>query len=162
MADFLLAIPGVLDFEGGFVDDPDDPGGRTKYGISQRAYPDEDIACLTEPRALEIYLNDYWLPLLLDDIEDQPTANYIFDMAVNHGRRRAVRIAQQAANVLGAGLEADGRMGPLTLDAINDVNLEQYLEELFHVRVDFYEDIVRRRPSSRKFLRGWLRRARRG
>ena len=59
---FQRCILFVLDQEGGYVNDPRDPGGETNFGISKRSYPDVDIRALTKPQAIEIYRKDYWLP----------------------------------------------------------------------------------------------------
>ena len=57
---FDVAFEKLIGHEGGYVNDARDPGGETKYGISKRAYPDEDIAGLTLERAKQIYRRDYW------------------------------------------------------------------------------------------------------
>lgn len=78
----------VLELEGGLVYDPQDPGGLTKYGISQRAYPDVDIANLRVADAREIYRRDYWEPVA-ERVSDPRLQILAFDSAVNHGVRRA-------------------------------------------------------------------------
>lgn len=70
--------------EGGYVNDPQDPGGETKYGISKRAYPNEDIKNLTLDRAKELYLRDYWDKAGCDALA-WPCALMVFDSAVNQG-----------------------------------------------------------------------------
>jgi lysozyme family protein len=82
------AITSVLEVEGGYVDHPTDPGGRTNWGISQRAYPQVDIVNLTRQDAVAIYERDYWTPIP----EDLPDALRFmaFDAAVNHGLGRAL------------------------------------------------------------------------
>lgn len=82
------AIGTLLDVEGGYVDHPADPGGRTNYGISQRAYPDLDIRALTRDDAIGIYERDYWdrIPTDLPDA----VRWFAFDCAVNHGVARAL------------------------------------------------------------------------
>ena len=60
---FDRALAAVLDWEGAVTNDAADPGGLTKYGISQRAYPSLDIASLTVEQAAVIYHQDYWLPM---------------------------------------------------------------------------------------------------
>lgn len=70
--------------EGGYVNDPNDPGRETKYGISKRAYPNEDIKNMTKERAREIYRRDYWNKLNLDEVEF-PMNLIMFDTAVNMG-----------------------------------------------------------------------------
>ena len=87
MADFIQAVELVLKHEGGFTPGlPNDPGGATNFGISQRAYPDVDIKNLTVEGAKEIYRRDYWH---FDAIEDQQLANCLLDCAVNQGLHAA-------------------------------------------------------------------------
>ena len=88
MNDFDACIAFVLTQEGGYVNDPNDPGGETKFGISKRAYPDEDIANLTIDRAKELYRRDYWDALGLDS-RPYGEALAILDTAVNCGISRA-------------------------------------------------------------------------
>src|SRR5215468_2796972 len=81
MASFDLAVAKTLIREGGarFTDNPDDRGGATKYGISQRAYPNEDIANLTEDQAKAIYKQDYWDRVSGDKLKSQAVAENVFD-----------------------------------------------------------------------------------
>ena len=82
---FNLLIGFVIDHEGReYENDPFDPGGETKYGISKKSYPNENIAGLTEDRAKEIYYNDYWLPMNCDNYNIKE-ALAIFDSSVNCG-----------------------------------------------------------------------------
>lgn len=83
-ANFDRAFTIVVGIEGGYVNDPADPGGETKYGISKRRYPDLDIKSLTLDQAKAIYLRDYWNPHDLDDLE-YGKALLVFDCAVNGG-----------------------------------------------------------------------------
>lgn len=108
---FQKAVEFVLKHEGGLVDDPRDPGGLTNFGISRRAYPDADIRGMTRKQAVEIYHRDYWLPVSGDSLPE-PVALILFDMAVNMGRDRAVRVLQRACKV-----KEDGRLGPQTIAA---------------------------------------------
>ena len=85
---FNEAVEFVLRWEGGYTNDPNDPGGETKYGISKRAYPDIDIKNLTLDEAKDIYYHDYWLKADCDHYFFP--ANYLmFDTAVNMGISRA-------------------------------------------------------------------------
>jgi hypothetical protein len=85
---FNEAVEFVLRWEGGYVNDPNDPGGETKYGISKRAHPDLDIKNLTLDEAKNIYYNDYWLKADCDHYFFP--ANYLmFDTSVNMGISRA-------------------------------------------------------------------------
>jgi lysozyme family protein len=81
---FLSAFTLVVGAEGGYVCDPNDPGGATKYGISQRAFPNVDIQGLTLEQAQQIYLTSYWNPLNLDS-KPWNTALLKFDCGVNQG-----------------------------------------------------------------------------
>ncbi len=79
---FEKAFEIIVGVEGGYSNDPNDPGGETKYGIAKRYHPDEDIKNLTLERAKEIYLNDYWMPNACDDA-NFPLDICLFDSAVN-------------------------------------------------------------------------------
>lgn len=90
-----VAMPWILKIESGYVDDPDDPGGETKYGISKRAYPDMDIKNLTVDAAREIYKRDYWDACGCDGLK--PGLDIaVFDTAVNMGCYSATAILKQS------------------------------------------------------------------
>ena len=145
----------VLEHEGGYVNDPDDPGGETNFGIAKRSHPDVDIANLTKEDAKIIYYQDYWMknrvPQMPDDLK-----HIYFDMCVNQGRGRAVKILQRAANAKGANLKVDGGLGPMTLGAIKDTNPS--LDRVRCYRLKHYYDLVNRKPEQERFLFGWYRR----
>ena len=94
MSLFLDLVDRVLSHEGGYVNDPNDPGGETKWGISKRSYPHLDIAALTLEDAQEIYRRDYWYALNLN-AQPWPKALCLFDCAVNMGRGVALELYQQ-------------------------------------------------------------------
>lgn len=153
---FPYAIALVLKHEGGYVNNPKDPGGETKYGISKAAYPAEDIKNLSIDRAKAIYFNDYWIKNSLDKVEDQEVAAALLDTVVNHGK--GGMLAQKAAQDIGVPLAVDGRIGPATVSAINTLPPAQYLASLHNVRKDYYYDLVARDPAKAVFLVGWLKR----
>jgi lysozyme family protein len=99
MADFNKAIVTTLAREGGskFTDDPNDRGGATKYGISQRSYPNIDIRNLSEQDARTIYKRDYWDRLRGDEITSQVIAEQLFDTCVNMGVKTGSRLAQSVS-----------------------------------------------------------------
>lgn len=97
MNNFDRAIAFVLKAEGGYVNDPKDPGGETKFGISKRAYPMLDIKTLKEEDAKLIYFNDYWLKVGCDKME-WPMSLVVFDCAVNQGIGRAKNIVLDSFN----------------------------------------------------------------
>jgi lysozyme family protein len=89
---FDRAFQIVVGVEGGYSNDPQDPGGETKYGISRRAYPKLDIKALTLEHARVIYEQDYWNAAGCDRISNPVLAILVFDCAVNQGLSRAVQI----------------------------------------------------------------------
>ena len=154
MAEFLKAIDGVLEREGGYVNDPADRGKATKYGISQRSYPHLDIADITKQDAVDIYCEDFWVPLCASQIVKQIVANVFFDFAVNAGRTRATKLMQQILCV-----QIDGLIGPITIGAINSADGEKTAMQYTLHRIQFYNDLASGRKSQRKFLTGWINRA---
>ena len=153
---FELAFAKTLKFEGGYVDDPEDRGGPTKYGISKRAYPELYIASLNEADAKEIYKRDCWTRCRYAEIENASIAIEIFDVAVVCGPRRANMMLQQAARrANGHHLEVDGILGDRTLGEINKCESPAHL--LAELRLQEVEYFLRlNRP---KYLAGWIRRA---
>jgi lysozyme family protein len=95
---FYEIIEDVIEKEGGYVNDPDDPGGETKYGISKKAFPKEDIKNLTIVRAKDIYYTKYWKPSKAYLIPDELQHIY-FDMCVNFGIIGAGKVLQRALMV---------------------------------------------------------------
>lgn len=157
MADFDKAILKTLIHEGGskITDDPDDRGGLTKYGISQRSYPNVDIRNLTEEQAKEIYKRDYWDKVKADDIQSQEVAENIFDTAVNMGPRTAGRLAQMAADVE----PVDGVIGPISVAGLNKKDPETFIAEFTIAKIARYAHLCNRDRSQRKYLLGWINRA---
>ena len=143
----------VLHHEGGYVNDPDDPGGETNFGIAKRSHPDVDIKNLTKEGAKEIYKEHYWDKNKVESLSEELRHIY-FDMCVNQGRGRAVKILQHAANAKGAELKVDGGMGPMTIAAMDGVELDRVRA----YRIKYYADLVTRKPDLEKFYFGWFRR----
>lgn len=139
---FDRAFEILLGHEAGFVDNPADPGGATKYGISARAYPDLDIRNLSVEAAKAIYRRDYW-NRVCGDILPPGLALLLFDAAVNAGVDQAVRWLQRAAAV-----REDGQLGPVTLAAAREPGVAL----AFHrIRVQ----AMTRMPGWGSFGRGW-------
>ena len=151
-------IKHVLRREGGdkITRDPDDPGGLTKFGISKRSHPDVDIENLTEDDAVIIYLEEYCKPSRASELSLQLQDMY-FDMVVNFGQRRAVRILQEACNSKSKsnGLVVDGRIGPNTLKAARSLEKDRLLA----FRVLHYSKIALKKNSLMKYYYGWIRRS---
>jgi lysozyme family protein len=156
MGNFAKAIKFALDNEGEFSDDPNDAGGLTKYGISQRSYPDLDIRNLTKEQAIEIYKRDFWEPY--KDFNDR-LATKLFDLAVNMGHKRAVQILQRALQCLGAKIVDDGILGPVTKSAVDLANEDLLLTAIKSEAAGVYRNLAATNSTQQKFLKGWLRRA---
>ena len=148
-------IAKVIEREGGerLVNDPDDPGGLTKWGISKRAHPDEDIANLTLDDAIRIYQDKYWKPSKVSKLPYELQDLY-FDMVVNVGQSRAVKVLQQACNHKGSKLVIDGRLGPNTIKASKVLEKER----LKAFRVMYYAKICINNKKLLKYYYGWFRR----
>ena len=165
----------VIGIEGGYVDHPNDPGGRTNYGITEavaRAHGyDGSMDELTAPMARYIYQKGYWDKLRLDDVHalDVNVAYEVFDTAVNMGIGTAGKLLQRALNALNNAeklykdIAVDGAVGPATIAALKaylDIpkgyirpNLIKALNCLQGAR---YIEIVEKREASEVFLAGWL------
>jgi len=145
----------VLEHEGGYVNDPDDPGGETKYGISKKAYPDEDIKELTVERAKELYKRDYWDRYRTGDLPDRLRHIYV-DMCINMGGGRAIKILQEACNSKNSNkIDVDGGMGPMTIKS--SASVEEFRLRAF--RVLYYAELIMKKPNLAKFWVGWFRRS---
>jgi len=154
MKTFDEIIEKVLEHEGGYVNDPTDLGGETKYGITKRFYPDVDIKNLTIEQAKEIYKNDYWDKNRVESLP-QELWHIFFDMCVNMGRRTAVKVLQRAAVNKGKNIEVDGGLGPMTIGALKGVEIDRVRA----FRVKYYVDLINNKPEQEKFYLGWFRRA---
>lgn len=145
---FNKAFERVVSHEGGYVNDSRDPGLETKYGISKRAYPDEDIAGLTLERAKQIYRRDYWDAVRADDMPDAVRFD-LFDAAVNSGVRQAAKWLQRAA-----GAKDDGIIGPKTILAVRMADPHKLAARFNGHRLRFLTDL----KTWQTFSKGWARR----
>ena len=159
MADFSKAIGFVLANEGGYANNPSDPGGETNFGISKRAYPYLDIKNLTRDDAITIYERDYWK---FRGLASQRIATKVFDEFVNSGLH-AIRVAQLALGYLQAGpIVADGKYGPRTEESLNAVDEDKFMDEYKARLAKMYCDDGIANPGESGDLLGWLRRAVKG
>ncbi|HEX3156812.1 MAG TPA: glycosyl hydrolase 108 family protein [Candidatus Angelobacter sp.] len=136
-----------------------DSGGVTRWGISQNAYPDLDIANLPLEEAANIYRRDYFQPIRGYDYLSQNVANKLLDAAVNMGVHMAVKLAQECANLCGQEVHTDGVAGTFTVNAINAINPILFLDKYRELLSAHYRDIAAARPDEAQYLNGWLRRA---
>jgi lysozyme family protein len=146
----------MLKSEGGYVNNPADPGGRTNLGVTQatweswvgRPSDEAEMRSLTPEKVEPLYKKKYWdavrgdeLPVGLDYL--------MFDFAVNAGPGRAIKVMQSAA-----GVTPDGGFGPITLAAVQAADPVILLEEFSHAKEDFYRSL----NTFATFGKGWLNR----
>lgn len=146
---FDKAVELILKHEGGYVNDPRDPGGETKYGISKRSYPNVDIKNLTIEQAKSIYKKDFWDKLRCDELSFE-VAVILFDMGVNSGISRAVRILQKTV-----GSTQDGIIGPQTIKMANKSDPVIVSEKYTTERILFYSGL----NTFSVYKGGWVRRS---
>lgn len=136
----------------GYVNDPDDTGGETKYGVAKNANPDLNITTLDWNAAKRVYYKRYWIS---GDCQDLPNnlAVLHFDGCVNHGVGRAAKFLQRAV-----GAVADGDIGPATLQLVHQFDEFEICNSICDQREAFYHAIVANKPSQQKFINGWITR----
>lgn len=161
-----------------FVNDPDDPGGATNFGISLRFLNSiglagdidgdgdvdaDDIRAMTLERAGQIYIKHFWEDTHIDQLPPR-LAVKVFDMAVNMGPKQAIKILQRTLNAIGHTVAVDGVIGPQTLKAIDagfaaDHLMQKLMDDLRLSVGAFYDLLVKKHPVFQKYQRGWQRRA---
>jgi len=166
--------------EGGYVNDPDDPGGATNFGVTihtmrrlrldldgDGAITPADVKRLTRAQAIEIFLEHYYTRPLIAELPQGLQAS-VFDMYVNAGAN-AVKILQRLLVEMGYAVTVDGALGPQTLAAVRAASArapEAFVDAYGIARRNYYFRLADRRVASRKFARtragtkgGWIRRA---
>lgn len=179
MADFCTAFAKILSQEGGYVDDKNDHGGATKFGVSlaylksQNLFNGDingngeidssDIKDLTIDDTKAIYKMSFWDPNNLGQLQGQRLATMVFGLCVNLGSKRAIEILQTSFNIRSnkITLVIDGELGPVTLKSINnsfidgpDSLVNTYKSEA----IEHYENLVKLNPNLAEFLHGWINR----
>jgi len=160
MSTYTTALRFVLRWEGGFVDDPDDRGGRTNKGVTQGVYtkwlanqgqPDKDVLNISDNEVSAIYERNYWQRAKCDKLKDSLDMAQ-FDTAINMGVNRAIKVLQQAV-----GADVDGRFGPNTQKACDNCDVGTALIEYCRIREGLYRRFATA-PRQAKFLKGWMNR----
>jgi lysozyme family protein len=147
--DFNTAVKFIIEREGGLVDHPDDPGGITKYGISLRSYPKlgrSGIINLTKAQAAAIYKRDFWDKARIGEFP-AGLRLALFDAVVNLGVTAAVKILQKTLKVT-----VDGKLGPQTIGAAQQQNIDTLVAGLLTERIFYYLKI----DQFDVFGRGWV------
>ena len=166
MADIMKFIPLLLTVEGGYVNDPDDPGGATNLGVTlatwRKAGYDidgdgdidaDDVRMLSVSDAVaRVIKPKFWDRWHADDIRCQAVANILVDWLYNSGSP-GIRIPQKLL-----GVRQDGIVGPETLKALNGADQEEFFASIKSERIKYYSDLVARKPDLQKFFKGWMNR----
>lgn len=165
---FETAFNFVIDKEGGYIDDPFDSGGATKYGISSSFIKTnelkiKDIKELTLLQAKEIYHMFFWNPLKIDQFNDSIVQLFLFDTAVNCGNERAALLLQSSIHSI-SHIAIDGKIGRETIRTCNNITSSasnnKLLKRLMLAnRIAYYIHIVESNETQRRFLKGWVNRA---
>lgn len=163
-------IDEVIKKEGGFADRPADKGGATKYGITQATLSNYygkkctvgDVKRMEKAVAYAIYELSYLTKTGINKLPEVLIPQ-VFDMAVNHGGSRAIKILQKTLNEFGYTCgRVDGFLGDLTISSAKKAVSDNFIlinNAIVSHRIAFYESIVERDPSQKIFLVGWLARA---
>jgi lysozyme family protein len=156
---FLYIYNIVIEYEGGYVNHPNDPGGETYKGISRRAHPNwegwkliDQKKTVPENLVQKFYYENYWQRLKSEEMP-YPIGEYLFDFGVNAGITRSIMTVQRALNV-----KVDGVLGPVTMKAIQQQDPQKLMYELLRERIRYYTTITLQRATFQVFFLGWIRR----
>ncbi len=146
----------LLEHEGGYVWHAQDPGGETNFGVTRAVYEqyvgrqvmNGEMEGLTHDDVYPIYKENYWDAVRGDDLPSGVDWS-TFDWAVNSGKSRASKALQRIV-----GVEADGGIGPMTLQAVAEVDPEEIIKQMHYVRDKFYRSL----DTFEVFGKGWVRR----
>lgn len=160
MAEFNRYAKKLVEIEGGYVNHPEDKGGPTNLGITLNTFRQycgqgktiKDLRNMSYGTWCEIMKDMYWDKCLGDEIHNQALAEIIVDWCVNSGTV-GLRKVQEIV-----GVKPDGIAGPKTLSAINGANQKELFDRILSARNQFYVNIVKKNPSQRVFMNGWMNR----
>jgi lysozyme family protein len=174
MSSYPLALDFVLKNEGGFVDDPDDPGGATNMGITietltrwrRRVDPAcrctvDDIRALTILETSDIYFGLWWVPMLLGNVWSTVIAKSVLDSAILFGIPEALTCVQRGVNEAATGIlltppvKVDGIAGADTISHLNAVNVGLFLKCFVSSLTTVVSEIEKNHPQDKKYDKGW-------
>lgn len=165
MTRYQICLSHILQFEGGYVNDPQDKGGATKYGITEAvddAYdkehgiPDHPVYDIPIKEVEDIYKEKYWDKCRCFDIPS-PLDLVVFDSAVQHGTSRASKWLQHCVGTFPDGIIGDKTIYALHGKVLNN-RLQEIIENYINGRIAFYAQIIVNDPTQKKFSKGWKNR----
>lgn len=163
---FYATIPLVLRYEGGFVDDSVDRGGKTNMGVTQKfldTYKKKagvnvaDVKDLTKKDAISLYKAE-WDSRGFGLLDNANVAKLVYDFSVNSGPQTAIVFLQKILNKKGHNLTEDGFIGTKTNKAVNSVDEKWLKKELQKSRAEHCDKIVDKHPEQKRFIEGWFNR----
>lgn len=164
MANSSKLIPFILQWEGGFVNDPDDLGGATNKGITIGAFTEykrrkgqkdptvDDLKNISDTEWRDVFKSLYWDRWKADEIKNQAVANILVDWvwaSGSHGIKRPQRLL---------GVKADGIVGKQTVAALNAMDAATLFKMIKDDRAKFIDEICKARPKNEKYRKGWMNR----
>lgn len=160
MADFKKYAAKLIQLEGGYTNHPDDLGGPTNKGITLTTYREycgkektiQDLRNISYGTWQDIMKDMYWDKCRADDIDNQSVAEITVDWCVNSGLV-GLRKVQEIV-----GTKPDGIAGPITISMINSSDSRELFDRIWNARQQFYVNIVKRNPSQKVFMNGWMNR----
>ena len=146
----------IQPIEGCYSNLPKDRGGETKYGITKRWYPKEDIKGMSRQRSNAITYRDYWLNKKLHQLPAE-LSGPVLDHLYNVGQEQGMK---NFHNALGIKSTKEGRIaGPLTMQKLSEVPINQVLDNFISAAINYYDKVVENDPSQKVHYNGWINRA---
>jgi lysozyme family protein len=169
--EFDYAFNYLLGDEGDkFTDDPNDSGGATKFGITQKSFAAysgkpisvEDVKNLTVVQAQIFYYEEYWRKMCCNRMTNVGSAIAVFDSGVLYGANTASKMAQAAISTMsGAPLKLDGIIGDTTLGYLNLTSDKAFLPEFVKWVLEHINQVITKNPKNEAYRAGWTKRANR-
>lgn len=164
MSPFTKALSITLQYEGGYVNHPNDRGGATNKGVTQRTYDAyrtrerlslQSVKLISGKELETIYYTEYWVRAKCHELTEKLSIVH-FDSAVNHGVGNAGKLLQKALGF--AKEDRDGVIGPKTLAALQGKSDAVLANQYLACRAEFFQKIAQNNPSQKTFLNGWMNR----
>lgn len=157
--------------EGGYVDDPQDQGGPTKYGLTEglaKRYGIKNIATVTQGDAQRVFILEFWSPKF-NQLVNEKLVIKLFDFAIHVGLTKATMLLQLCLRDFGFDhVDADGKIGPVTVNAANALDQGELVKRFCQRQEQYYRGRAEKRPENMKYVvaknggdGGWITRAKR-
>ena len=165
MAKATILFQNIKEWEGGWSDHKNDKGGKTNMGITLKTWKtcgydkdgdgiidERDLKLINEQDVFNVFKKHYWDRYRGDDIKNQSIANNVVDWLWMSGNHAIINVQKLLS------IKADGVVGPITINTINQANQRELFAQIKRIRKEFFEKVCRDNPTQNVFLKGWLRR----